>query len=330
MVRFDRPAEKLFCENCGKLVNYQIISKRDTYNIRGEEITITAEIPVCENCDTELLDVYLEDKNLRKAYKKYAEKYGLVTADEIKSIREKYGLNQEVFARILGIGRATLARYENGSLANEATSSLIKRSGEPEFLLSLVEERKNNIAHKDYERIKKKLKNDLMYKEIDELESTFKKLNKGNIDYSKLYGTVACILSKLKNMGFTFISKVRLMKFLWFIDSSFYDTYGTSITGLNYAHLPMGPTPHHHETLLEILKEAGVTSISYKVENDSETIEIRLIDRTPSRYLTDKEKRFIENVVEEYAEFSTSELIEKTHEDERWKSTKNGEMMTFK
>jgi len=126
MIKFDRPAEKLFCENCGELVSYQIMIKRDTYNINGKEITITAEISICFNCGAELLDIYLESRNLRRAYKEYAEKYGLVTADEIKSIREEYGLNQEVFARILGIDKATLARYENGSLVDEATSNLIK------------------------------------------------------------------------------------------------------------------------------------------------------------------------------------------------------------
>ena len=49
--------------------------KRDTYNINGKEITITAEIPICFNCGAELLDIYLEDKNLRRAYKKYEEEY---------------------------------------------------------------------------------------------------------------------------------------------------------------------------------------------------------------------------------------------------------------
>ena len=38
-----------------------------------------------------------------------------ITPDSIKSIRNRYGLSQQGFARLLGIGEASMARYESGA-----------------------------------------------------------------------------------------------------------------------------------------------------------------------------------------------------------------------
>lgn len=37
-----------------------------------------------------------------------------LTPQDIKDIRAKYGLSQRSFARLLGLGEASLARYEKG------------------------------------------------------------------------------------------------------------------------------------------------------------------------------------------------------------------------
>ncbi|ADA67221.1 transcriptional regulator, XRE family [Thermotoga petrophila RKU-10] len=328
MIKFDKPAPRLFCENCNKFVDYEVILKEDIYNVRGEEIKIKAKIPVCKVCGGELFDIHLEDENLREAYRMYAKKHGLVLPEEIKNIRENYGLSQETFARILGIGRATLARYENGSLPSEAISSLIKRSKDPNFLLSLVEERKDSISKSDYERIKRKLERKIVPKTLKEFEKLFEALNEGNINFQKLYGIVAYILQKLREQGYKYITKVKLMKLLWFVDKGYSKQYGRSISGLTYAHLPLGPAPHYHDTLLELLETAGVITVEREInENDSETIKIELKDETFERYINEREKKILDEILQKYGLMNTSDLIKKSHEDEIWKSTKDGEKM---
>ena len=49
-----------------------------------------------------------------------------ITPDEIKRIRKKYGLTQQAFARLLGIGEASMVRYENGQ--PPSTSVCARRS----------------------------------------------------------------------------------------------------------------------------------------------------------------------------------------------------------
>jgi len=126
MIKFTAPAKKLYCEKCKDFVDYKIVEKRDTYKVRADEIEIDAKIAFCSNCGSELLDIYLENENLKRAFRIYAEKHGLVLPEKIKNIREKYALNQELFAKALGIEKATIERYENGSLPSKAHSDLIR------------------------------------------------------------------------------------------------------------------------------------------------------------------------------------------------------------
>ncbi len=321
--------EKLYCEKCDKLVDYDVIEKKEVFNVKGENIEITSQVAVCRECGNELSEPTLEDENLKKAFRKYAEKYNLILPEEIKRIRLKYGIaSQEIFAKILGIGKATLARYEAGALPSESISNLIKQADDPDFFEKLLDERADRISVTDYRRIKDRLSK---MKKRDfglGLENLLQELNKGSLDLSKLYGVVTFVLKIAKEKGFSYLSKVRFVKFLWFIDKAYYDKNGKALTGLTYAHLPMGPAPNHHEILLELLKQVGVVDITIQVnDDDSETIKIQLKDSTFDRYLSDEEKKFIKSVISEYIDMSTKDLIELTHKDDKWLSTKDGELI---
>ena len=62
-----------------------------------------------------------------------------ITPDEIKRIRKKYGLTQQAFARLLGIGEASMVRYENGQPPSKANANLIRAAAHKEFMLECLE-----------------------------------------------------------------------------------------------------------------------------------------------------------------------------------------------
>lgn len=62
-----------------------------------------------------------------------------VTAEEIREIRGLYGLTQRSFAKLLGIGEASLARYESGSVPSKANANLIRAARHPEFMMECLE-----------------------------------------------------------------------------------------------------------------------------------------------------------------------------------------------
>ena len=62
-----------------------------------------------------------------------------ITAEEIKEIRGQYGLTQKSFAQILGIGAASIVRYEQGDTPSKANANLIRAARHPEFVLECLE-----------------------------------------------------------------------------------------------------------------------------------------------------------------------------------------------
>lgn len=71
-----------------------------------------------------------------------------LTAGDVKRIREKYGLTQQGFARLLGLGEASVVRYENGQTPSKANANLIRAADDPEFLLDCIE-RDGDLLSKD-------------------------------------------------------------------------------------------------------------------------------------------------------------------------------------
>ncbi len=62
-----------------------------------------------------------------------------LTGQDIKRIREKYGLTQQGFARLLGLGEASIVRYENGQKPSKANANLIRAAEDPKFVMDCLE-----------------------------------------------------------------------------------------------------------------------------------------------------------------------------------------------
>ena len=72
--------------------------------------------------------------------------------EEIKKIREQYGLSQRSFARLLNWGDKTICQYENGSIQDRAHNSLLLFLREPEKMRTYLTE--NEIVLDERQRAK--------------------------------------------------------------------------------------------------------------------------------------------------------------------------------
>ena len=75
-----------------------------------------------------------------------------ITAQEIKEIRGMYGLTQRSFALLLGIGPASMVRYEQGSRPSKANANLIRAARHPEFMRECLERDGDLIPRKQCEQ----------------------------------------------------------------------------------------------------------------------------------------------------------------------------------
>jgi len=144
---------KKYCMHCKKDVEIHIIEKDETYSIKGTSITINARICKCNVCAANLWDDEIDDANLINAYNAYRKKLHLLLPEQIKAIREKYGLSQVNFARILGVGDKTIARYENGSLQDEAINNLIMLAESKENFEKLFWRNMYKLPQEEQERL---------------------------------------------------------------------------------------------------------------------------------------------------------------------------------
>ena len=62
-----------------------------------------------------------------------------IEAEEIKEIRSFYGLTQKAFAQLLGIGVASIVRYEQGATPSKANANLIRAARHPDFMRECIE-----------------------------------------------------------------------------------------------------------------------------------------------------------------------------------------------
>lgn len=131
-----------YCDACGKEVESKIISRQETFTVHDEEITVEAQVLVCAECGEELFCEKLDSATLVNAYNEYRRKHKLLFPDEIKEIREQYGLSQRSFAKLLNWGDNTICRYENGSVQNEAHNRLLLFLREPENMKTYLAKNK--------------------------------------------------------------------------------------------------------------------------------------------------------------------------------------------
>jgi putative zinc finger/helix-turn-helix YgiT family protein len=333
MIKIDKSSEQLYCENCHSLVEYEIIEKKEVYNLRGDLIEINSDVAKCKTCNSELFEPYLENENLKQLYRKYAKKHNLVLPEDIKSTREKYDVTQTLFAIILGIGEATIERYESGSLPSESISNLIKSAENPLFFSQMLENNKSKLTKTDYERIKKNIEEikDFNVNYLSTLEQVYlQNTNSKDLNFQKLYEVVAVLFNAIKMLGINFLYKTKFVKLLWIIESSYYDTFGEKLTGLDFAHLPYGPVPERHYILLEIMKEAKIINIKEVDDEQDKTYTILYPnDLSYAKFLEVSKQDFIKKIVGKYGTLNAKELTELTHNDLRWINTKDGELISL-
>lgn len=140
------------CPKCAEYREVSIRQEKETYPVRGEDITVDASVAYCACCGEQVWVDELDNENLKKAFDVYREKYGLLSPEKIKAIREKYDLTQTSFAKILGLGDKTITRYEGGNIPDAALNNLILLAEDSGNFDRLLERGKGKIPVEEYKK----------------------------------------------------------------------------------------------------------------------------------------------------------------------------------
>jgi HTH-type transcriptional regulator/antitoxin MqsA len=114
------------CPACGTTMT----EKKGTLSlpVNGEEIAVPSVAHLrCPKCGEVVLR-FGDSKRLGEdAISIYRRKNGLLSADEIRAIRERFGLKQADLARLLRLGANTVSRWESGRNVQTAAMDILLR-----------------------------------------------------------------------------------------------------------------------------------------------------------------------------------------------------------
>ena len=114
------------CPECGTTMKERV--GRLALPVNGEEIHVGGVPHLrCPKCREMVLRMDDARKLEHGALKNYREKYGLLSAEEIRSIRERLGVTQGELAQLLRLGANTISRWEANRNVQTASMDLLLR-----------------------------------------------------------------------------------------------------------------------------------------------------------------------------------------------------------
>lgn len=114
------------CHACGTMMKES--RGRLSVPVNGEEIAVPFVAHIkCPKCGEVVLG-FKDAKRLHEdAIAIYRKRRGLLSAEQIRDIRQRYGLTQTDLARLLRLGANTVSRWESGRNAQTAAMDLLLR-----------------------------------------------------------------------------------------------------------------------------------------------------------------------------------------------------------
>lgn len=103
------------------------ISQKREVRIGTRSTWIRDQFLRCTGCEEEFYLPGQMDATLTRAAEALRKEEGLLTPSEVRAVRLRYGLSQQAFERLLGVGPKTVVRWEKGTVfQNHATDSLLR------------------------------------------------------------------------------------------------------------------------------------------------------------------------------------------------------------
>jgi len=314
---------KGICQNCEKETELEFIRDRETFEIRGVPIEVEVQYYKCSECEEEFEEHISGYDPLDEAYREYRRRQGMLQPEKIKQVRKKYGLTQGEMSKILGWGSATLSRYENGALQDEAHERMLRLVIEPRNLLCLIAETPDVLSEEKKSRL---LKESYSFKLIYEERY-------GDYEENDLSGYRKQDLAKFLHAILFFckegVSKTKLNKLLFYADFKHFKEYAVPITGTRYAHIPFGPAPDKYSLYFAALIEDGDIRVEEIIYSEGVGEKFFSVYQPDLSLFSDSELKILAAVREHFESFTASKISEFSHQEKGYQETETGHIISY-
>ena len=146
-------SEKRLCTCCMETHEVKTVLIHEQATFKDVKVKYEASYLYCDTAEELYMDedqIQENDLRLKDAYRKAQ---GLLTASEIRSIRNKYAINQSDLCMLLGWGGKTITRYEGHQVQDKAHDTILRKiNSDSEWFLSLLSDAKDNFARESYQK----------------------------------------------------------------------------------------------------------------------------------------------------------------------------------
>lgn len=209
--------------NCPKGHGPMVLKKLNKQRtFKGVDIEYAAEAFVCPECGLEAGTVQSAGDVQRAIADAYRARAGLLTGQEIKSLREVRGLTQQQLAEVMNIGIASIKRWETGMVQSKSMDHALRM------------QLQCNIRSENYTGNR-----EISLPRIKLVAKTFE----------------AILGRRLLKSGDKFLF---LAKYLWYADMLAFRRLGRGLTGASYAAITFGPQLNNYRDLVKPIQESDV------------------------------------------------------------------------
>ena len=289
---------------------------------RKEQFETVQIYYLCEDTGETFTTDELDEINIKFVHNEYRLKYGIPFPDEIKSIRNRYGLSASKMAVILGFGDNQYRLYENGDMPSVANGKVLTAIKDVEFFKNLFLNSINQFDETDFFKIKEKLDDIVSFTNTEEKA----KLIFEGYTRSEQNGYAVQSYSKLKNTILFFIEKMgavfhtKMNKLLFFTDFLSYKRHGVGFTGLAYKAIQYGPVPICWDRVYSLIDD--VESIEDETYEYVGTKLVSTLSPDMSSF-SEEEKALLNDIVKKFKDYSSKMMTEYSHEEQAWLKNKD-------
>ncbi len=120
-----RESRKLVCLRCER-TEFAPAEGEVIQEFRGESFVVRTPVMRCDHCGWETLGRGQLDPLRMRTADAYRSKHGLLTSTEIRRRRATFGMSQREFAAHLGVGQASIPRWETWQVQEPVYDMLIR------------------------------------------------------------------------------------------------------------------------------------------------------------------------------------------------------------
>ncbi|OAQ41964.1 hypothetical protein A5893_02265 [Pedobacter psychrophilus] len=296
----------------------------DTLLYKKEKFHVVYHYYLCKDSGEQFTDDQLDTLNITQVYNQYREKYRIPFPEEMKQIREKYGVSAFKMSEILGLGANTYRLYENGEMPSVSNGRLILSVKEPSEFIKQVEASEHLLTAKESDKYITVAKEVQKRETVNIWNMIFNEQIFYHQEPNEFTGYKLPELNKISNLiaffceNTTNLYKTKLNKLLFYADFLNFKNTGYSITGMSYKAIPYGPVPSEYERLYIRLSDDQQISIQPKYFNDFCAEEFKALSNFKENVFSKEEIEVIWKVVNSLGKLGTKKVVDISHEEKAW------------